>query len=180
MTAREVIVGVTGGIAAYKAAAVVSKLAQSDIAVSVVMTESAMSFVGSATFSALSGRPTYSALFEAACPLGAHIELARRADLLCVAPASANFLARAAQGIADDLLSTLYLCFTGPVIMAPAMNQEMWAKPAVQRNVEQLVADGVSMVGPAEGWLSCRVRGQGRMAEPETILDAVRKQLAAI
>ena len=110
--------------------------------------------------------------FDPAYPLGPHIEVARRADLLCIAPATANFLARTATGMASDVLSTLYLCFQGPVVMAPAMNREMWAKPSVQRNVTQLTDDGVVMVGPGEGWLSCRESGAGRMAEVNEILAA--------
>lgn len=175
MSTREIIVGVSGGIAAYKAADLVSKTAQAGDSVTVVMTESAQKFVGPATFAALSGKPVATKLFGPAFPLGAHIELARRADILCVAPATADFIAKAANGYADDLLSTLYLCFEGPVWFAPAMNVEMWNKPSVQRNVEQLKADGVTMIGPGEGWLSCRVKGVGRMAEVPEILDALTK-----
>lgn len=175
---REIVVGVTGGIAGYKAAALVSQLVQAGFGVTVVMTAAARHFIGEATFAALSSRPVAKQIFdEAAYPLGAHIELARRSQLLCIAPASADFLAKAAHGIADDLLSTLYLAFTGPVFMAPAMNAEMWAKPAVQRNVEQLRQDGVQFIDPQEGWLSCRVRGVGRMAQPELIAAAVSQAL---
>lgn len=174
----EILVGVTGGIAAYKAADLVSKLSQSGANVSVVMTEHAKRFVGEATFAALSGRPVVSQIFHPSHPLGAHIELARQADLLCIAPASANFLAKTATGISDDLLTTLYLCFQRKVIMAPAMNSEMWAKPSVQRNVAQLQSDGVTMIGPGSGWLSCRETGTGRMAEAAEILDACLKSVA--
>jgi phosphopantothenoylcysteine decarboxylase/phosphopantothenate--cysteine ligase len=111
-------------------------------------------------------------------PLGAHIQLAEKADLLCVAPATANFLAKAAHGIADDLLSTLYLSFAGPVLVAPAMNTVMWNKPSVQRNVQQLRADGAHVIDPEEGWLSCRARGPGRMADPDVILEAIRGKLS--
>jgi phosphopantothenoylcysteine decarboxylase/phosphopantothenate--cysteine ligase len=97
--------------------------------------------------------------------------------LLCIAPATANFLAKAAQGISDDLISTLYLCFTGPVIVAPAMNCEMWEKAAVQRNVKQLIDDGVEIIDPQEGWLSCRTKGVGRMASPEEIADVIVNRL---
>ncbi|QDS98900.1 flavoprotein [Adhaeretor mobilis] len=177
----EMVVGVSGGIAAYKSAALVSQLVQEDIGVTVVMTKAAKHFVGEATFAALSGRPVASDSFEpSAYPLGAHIELARKADLLCVAPATANYLAQAASGLADDLLSTLTLCFTGPVLVAPAMNNEMWTKPSVQRNVEQLLADGVHTIGPGEGWLSCRVQGAGRMAEPAEIAQEIHRLLDAI
>ena len=178
MTGREIIVGVTGGIAAYKTAMLVSQLVQNGAAVTVVMTEAAEQFIGRATFAALTGRPVATKIFdEAHYPLGAHIQLAENKDLLVVAPASADFLARAASGIADDLLSTLYLAFSGPVIMAPAMNMAMWEKPAVQRNVEQLRADGVQFVEPESGWLSCRQVGAGRMATPEMIIAAVAARL---
>lgn len=170
-----VLLGVTGGIAAFKAAALTSQLAQNGFAVQVVLTPAAASFVGAATFAALSGRPVVQDMFDPAFPLGPHIELARQADLLCIAPATANFLAKAAQGMADDLLSTLYLCFTKPVLMAPAMNCEMWNKPAAQRNVKQLEQDGVQFVGPQSGWLSCRDQGVGRMAEANEIFAAIEK-----
>jgi phosphopantothenoylcysteine decarboxylase/phosphopantothenate--cysteine ligase len=178
MTTREVIVGVSGGIAAYKTAGMVSQLVQSGVGVSVVLTASAKEFIGAATFAALTGRPVYEHVFDhERHPLGAHIELAERAGLLCVAPATANVLAKAAHGMADDLLSTLLLSFTGPVLLAPAMNCEMWEKPSVQRNVAQLRKDGVHFVDPEEGWLSCRSRGIGRMAAPEKILAAIEQLL---
>ena len=171
----KMIVAVTGGIAAFKAAALVSKLAQAGHDVCAVMSPAAEKFVGAATFTALTGKPVVTDLFDDRFPLGSHIELARSYDMLCVAPATAHFLAAAAQGHSNDLLSTLYLCFTGPVVVAPAMNVEMWEKPAVARNVEQLKADGVTIVGPSEGWLSCRTRGTGRMAEPEEIIEAIKQ-----
>jgi phosphopantothenoylcysteine decarboxylase/phosphopantothenate--cysteine ligase len=178
MKSRELLVGVTGGIAAYKTAMLVSQLVQQGAKVTVVMTRSAEQFIGAATFAALTGRPVARESFDDAhYPLGAHIELAERGELLCVAPATANFLAKAAQGMADDLLSTLYLAFPGPVVVAPAMNNDMWAKPAVQRNVAQLRQDGVRIVDPEEGWLSCRKRGPGRMAAPETIAAAIAEAL---
>jgi phosphopantothenoylcysteine decarboxylase/phosphopantothenate--cysteine ligase len=178
MKSRELLVGVTGGIAAYKTAMLVSQLVQQGAKVTVVMTPSAEQFIGAATFAALTGRPVARESFDDAhYPLGAHIELAERGELLCVAPSTANFLAKAAQGMADDLLSTLYLAFPGPVVVAPAMNNDMWAKPAVQRNVAQLRADGVRIVDPEEGWLSCRKRGPGRMAAPETIAAAIAEAL---
>ncbi len=176
--AREILVGVTGGIAAYKTAALVSDLVQSGVGVTVVMTREATKFVGPATFRALTGRRVATRSFESDDhPLGPHIELARQAELLCVAPATANFLAKAACGLADDLLSTLLLSFTGKVFMAPAMNKEMWAKAAVQRNVAQLVEDGVQMIGPGSGWQSCRDVGTGRMAEAAEIAAAIRSAL---
>lgn len=175
---REILIGVTGGIAAYKTAALVSDLVQSGLGVTAIMTRSAEKFVGRATFAALTGRPVATRSFAShEHPLGAHIQLARQAELLCVAPATADFLAKAACGLADDLLTTLLLSFTGTVLMAPAMNKEMWAKPAVRRNVAQLVEDGVQMVGPGDGWQSCRERGVGRMAEAAEIAAAVRAAL---
>ena len=177
---RELVIGVSGGIAAYKTAALVSRLVQQGAGVTVVMTQAAGEFIGQATFAALTARPVCQKPFDARqFPLGAHIELAHRAELLCVAPATANFLAQAAGGLADDLLSALYLSFTGPVLMAPAMNCEMWGKPAVQRNVDRLRADGVELIGPSAGWLSCRTEGQGRMAEPDDIYQAIVANLAA-
>ncbi|MCE2792099.1 MAG: flavoprotein [Planctomycetota bacterium] len=173
-----VLVGICGGIAAYKSAMLVSQLAQSGAEIRVVTTASAKEFIGEATLAALSGQPVVCDSFDRSFPLGPHIELARWADVLCIAPTTANFLAKAAQGLADDLLSTLYLCFEGPVLMAPAMNCEMWQKPAVQRNVTQLRSDGVELIDPQEGWLSCRVRGVGRMAEPAVIAEAVARALA--
>lgn len=171
---HEIIVGVTGGIAAFKTASLVSDLVQGGNSVSVVMTESARKFVGLATFRALTGRPVLTEMFDRRnFPLGPHIELARQAELLCVAPATANFMAKVAHGMADDLLSTLLLSFTGPVLLAPAMNADMWAKPAVQRNLAQLRSDGLQIVDPQEGWLSCRQKGIGRMAEPEEIKKAI-------
>lgn len=174
MADQEIIIGVTGGVAAYKTAALTSKLVQAGYGVRVVMTAAAREFIGSATFAALTGRPVYGDVFDQQqFPLGPHIELARSSDLLCVAPATADFMGKAANGLADDLLSTFYLCFTGPVIMAPAMNCEMWEKGAVQRNVTRLREDGVQIVGPGEGWLSCRQRGMGRMAEADELFEAI-------
>jgi phosphopantothenoylcysteine decarboxylase/phosphopantothenate--cysteine ligase len=143
------------------------------------MTAAAEKFIGPATFAALTGRPVARHLFdEAQFPLGAHITLAERAELLVVAPASADFLAKAAHGLADDLLSTLYLAFRGKKLFAPAMNTAMWEHPAVQRNINQLRTDGVQFVEPGSGWLSCRQVGAGRMAEPEDILATIRSLLA--
>jgi phosphopantothenoylcysteine decarboxylase/phosphopantothenate--cysteine ligase len=177
MQGREIVIGVTGGIAAYKTAALVSQLVQAGAGVSVVLSRAAEEFVGQATFAALTGRPVHTQVFSRDEPLGAHITLAAKAELLCVAPATANFLAKAACGLADDLLTTLYLAFTGPVILVPAMNCEMWDKRAVQRNVAQLRSDGVLFVDPEEGWLSCRTRGVGRMAAPDKIYAAIEEAL---
>jgi len=178
---REVLLGVCGGIAAYKTAMLASRLIQSGIGVSVVMTASAEKFIGGATFAALTGRSVPSEIIDpGAYPLGPHIELAERGEVLCIAPATANFLAKAACGIADDLLTTLYLAFAGPVLVAPAMNSQMWDHPTVSRNVEQLRADGVRIIDPEEGWQSCRRSGAGRMAEPETILASIEHALAKL
>jgi phosphopantothenoylcysteine decarboxylase/phosphopantothenate--cysteine ligase len=167
-------VGVGGGIAAYKSAELVSRLVQNAYPVCVVMTKAAQRFVAPDTFAALTGRPVATSLFESVrYPLGTHIELADRGSILCVAPASADLLAKAAHGLADDLLSTLLLSFTGPILLAPAMNWAMWAKPAVQRNVAALREDGFQFVGPGEGWQSCRKSGVGRMAEPDEIFGAI-------
>ncbi len=176
----EIVVGVSGGIAAYKAAALTSLLVQDGAQVTAVLTRNARRFIGAATFAALTGRPVASRSFDpAAFPLGAHIELATKADLVIVAPATADLLAKAAGGVADDLLTTLLLCAECPVLYAPAMNAAMWEKPAVQRNVQQVAADGGIIVQPGTGWLSCRRQGTGRMAEPEEIAAVIRTTLAA-
>lgn len=178
MKGRELVIGVTGGIAAYKTAALVSQLVQAGAGVSVVMSASALEFVGAATFEALSGRPVHTGVFrETGHPLGVHIDLAEKAELFCVAPATANFLAKAACGLADDLLTTLVLSCGGKLLVAPAMNCQMWAKRAVQRNVEQLRADGAVIIDPEEGWLSCRQQGAGRMASPERIREVIAQTL---
>ncbi|MHC4402460.1 MAG: flavoprotein [Planctomycetota bacterium] len=175
MNRRELLIGVTGGIAAYKTAALVSRLVQAGARVSVVMTESATRLVGPKTFEALTGRPVGTTMWtDGAHP---HIELADAAELVCVAPATANLLAKAAIGLADDLLSTVLLSFDGPVILAPAMNHRMWQKPAVKRNVETLRADGFLLVGPESGYLSCGTVGMGRMASPERIFNVIAETL---
>jgi phosphopantothenoylcysteine decarboxylase len=178
MTGREILLGVTGGVAAYKAADLCSKIVQQGDLVSVVMTESARQFIGATTFEALTGRPVYSDSFR---PIehfqGEHIGLARRAQLFVVAPATANFLAQAAGGFAGDLLSTLILTATCPLLLAPAMNCDMWDKKSVQRNVAQLRSDGAHIVDPSSGWLSCGQIGSGRMAEPVEILAAINNLL---
>ncbi len=173
---REILIGVSGGIASYKTAVLVSQLVQAGHGVTVVMTKAATQFVGQATFAALTGRSVASEIFDdAAHPLGAHIAFAERADLFCVAPATANFMAKAANGLADDLVSTLYLAFPGKIMIAPAMNCEMWEKAVVQRNLKQLRDDGIEIVDPDEGWLSCRKKGVGRMAAPEKLQSAIDK-----
>ena len=171
---REVLVGVTGGIAAYKAAALVSRLVQAGAATNVVMTEHAARFVGPLTFQAITGRPVHTDPFAAPDVYHAdHIALADRAEIVVVAPATANCLGKLAHGIADDLLSTVLLAVEAPVLLAPAMNVRMWDHPAVRANVKLLESRGVHLVGPEEGRLACGATGQGRMAEPETILAAI-------
>lgn len=178
MKGREVLIGVTGGIAAYKTAVLVSQLVKAGAGVTVIMTQSATKLVAPKTFEALTGRPVGLRVFgHRAHP---HIEAAEDAELLCVAPATANILAKAACGLADDLLSTVLLAFDGPILMAPAMNSVMWEKPAVQRNITQLRADGILLIDPEEGRLSCGMYGPGRMAEPDTIFNAIAKRLQAV
>jgi phosphopantothenoylcysteine synthetase/decarboxylase len=176
--AHELIIGVSGGIAAFKTAALVSSLVQDGHGVTVVMTRAARKFIGAATFRALTGRPVVSQSFDEHYPLGAHIELADKGQLLCVAPASADILAKAAHGLADDLLSTLLLSFTGPIVFVPAMNSGMWEKKSVQRNIKTLRDDGFHFVDPGTGWQSCRRTGKGRMAEPADIQKEIERLLA--
>jgi len=176
---REILVGVTGGIAAFKAAALVSALAQAGAGVSVVLTRAAARFVAPLTFHALSGRPVYDDLWSAPDGSAApHIVLADRAEVAVVAPATADLLAKAAHGIADDLLTSTLVALEAPLIVAPAMHERMWRHPAVQANVETLRARGVQLVGPAEGRLACGTSGPGRMVEPDAILAAVVRALA--
>jgi phosphopantothenoylcysteine decarboxylase/phosphopantothenate--cysteine ligase len=175
---KEILLGVTGGIAAYKAADLCSKLVQRGARVSVILTESAHQFIGPVTFEALTGRPVNSDPFQAQEHFrGEHIGLAQRANLAIVAPATAASIARLAYGLSDDLLITTLLVATCPVLLAPAMNSDMWAKPSVQRNVRLLQEDGHHLVGPEDGWLSCGQIGPGRMAEPTAILQAAEKLL---
>ena len=178
LASYEVLVCVTGGIAAYKAAALVSKLIQDGCRVSVALTRSARKFIGPVTFQALTGRPVLTSQWHTADP-GAmeHLRPSETADLVVVAPATANVLGKLANGIADDLVSTLLLGAACPVLLAPAMNTRMWQHPAVQRNVTFLRENGFALVGPDEGWLACRDSGPGRMSEPEAILAAVRSAL---
>jgi len=178
MQGHEILLGVAGGVAAYKSAELASRLVQAGAGVSVVMTPSARRFIGATTFEALTGRPVSCRMFAPTEHfMGEHIGLARRARLMVVAPATAATLARFALGLANDLLSTIYLAFTGPVLLAPAMNAQMWARPAVQRNVAQLRADGAQIIEPGTGWLSCGVVGPGRMAEPAEIFDCIDRQI---
>jgi phosphopantothenoylcysteine decarboxylase / phosphopantothenate---cysteine ligase len=177
---KKIILGVTGGIAAYKAAELCRLLVKAGAEVRVVMTAAAQQFVTPLTFQALSGKPVLTSLWDAASGDGMeHIHLSRDADLLLVAPASADFLAKLVHGRADDLLSTLCLARTSPLAVAPAMNREMWAAAPTQRNLEQLRADSVSLLGPAAGEQACGEIGPGRMLEPAEILAALPGVLGA-
>lgn len=178
---RRVLVGVSGGIAAYKTAFLVSRLAQAGADVTVAMTDSATRFVGALTFQALSGRPVYTSQWEhieASDPQ--HIALARGLDVAVVAPCSANMLAKLATGRTDDAVSLILSAVDRartPVVLAPAMNSQMWAQPATQRNVALLREDGFALVGPGDGWQACREVGPGRMSEPEEIAAAMAASL---
>jgi phosphopantothenoylcysteine decarboxylase/phosphopantothenate--cysteine ligase len=181
----EVLVIVSGGIAAYKTCTLVSRLVQRGAGVTVAMTDAATRFVGPATFQSLSGRRVLTSLWVAESDFDAqHIHLTERADVVVVAPATANLIAKTAQGLADDLCSTL-LASIGPtagqggtpVIVAPSMNSRMWANPFVQANVTRLREAGYTLVGPEEGWMACRAAGVGRMSEPDSLLDHIESAL---
>jgi phosphopantothenoylcysteine decarboxylase/phosphopantothenate--cysteine ligase len=171
---RSILLAVTGGVAAYKAAELCRLLVKEGAQVQVVLTAAGARFVGAATFQALSGRPVFDDLWDARVDNGmAHIELTRAADLVVVAPATADVLARAANGLSDDLLATLLLASNKPVLFAPAMNREMWGHPATQRNVARLREDGALISGPAAGEQACGEVGEGRMLEPEELLQDI-------
>jgi phosphopantothenoylcysteine decarboxylase / phosphopantothenate---cysteine ligase len=171
---RRVVLGITGGIAAYKSAELTRLLVKEGIGVDVVMTEAATRFVAPMTFQALSGKPVLSSLWDSgAANAMAHIDLSRHADAIVVAPASANFIAKIAHGLADDLLSTLCLARNCPLLVAPTMNVQMWMNAATQRNVARLEADGIEVLGPGSGGQACGEVGDGRMLEPEEILAAL-------
>jgi phosphopantothenoylcysteine decarboxylase/phosphopantothenate--cysteine ligase len=178
-----ITLGVTGGVAAYKAAELVRRLQQEGFSVEVVMTRAACEFIAPLTFAALTGKKVITGLFaesggeanlESAIE---HIAVAQRTDLLLVAPATADIIAKFSRGISDDFLSTLYLATTAPVIVAPAMNVNMWNHPATQENLESLRSRGVHVVNPDEGYLACGMTGAGRLAGQEAIVAAVREVL---
>lgn len=170
---RNLVLGVSGGIAAYKAAELTRLLVKAGVQVDVVMTEAATRFVTPVTFQALSGRTVRTDLWDARIGNNmAHIDLTRGADGILIAPASADILAKLAHGFADDLLSTLCLARECALMVAPAMNRQMWEHPATQRNLAQLQADGVAIFGPGEGDQACGETGLGRMLEPEEVLEA--------
>lgn len=174
LTGKTIVLGICGGIAAYKAAELVRLLGKAGAAVHVVMTENGARFVTPTTFQALSGNPVWTTPWDdRRANSMSHIELTRMADALLIVPASANMIAKIANGIADDLLSTLVLARDCPLLVAPAMNRQMWNNPATQRNVRQLQADGITLIGPDSGSQACGEVGEGRMTEPEAIREAL-------
>jgi phosphopantothenoylcysteine decarboxylase/phosphopantothenate--cysteine ligase len=175
LAGKRLVLGVTGGIAAYKAAELSRLLMQEGVEVQVVMTESAGRFVGASTFQALTGNKVFTRLWDADMTNSmAHISLSREADAILIAPASADFIAKLAHGLADDLLSTLCLARNCPLLVAPAMNLQMWENAATQRNLTTLQQDEIVILGPASGYQACGECGVGRMLEPANLLDAVR------
>ena len=176
---KKILLGVTGGIAAYKAAELVRRLSERGVEVHVVMTQAACGFITPVTMQALSGHPVYTDMWDARISDNmAHIELTRDKAAVVIAPATADFLAKLAVGLADDLLSTLCLARNCPLFVAPAMNRQMWEDPATQRNVRQLRADGVEVLGPASGDQACGEVGMGRMLEAQEIAVALAAFLA--
>jgi phosphopantothenoylcysteine decarboxylase / phosphopantothenate---cysteine ligase len=176
LAGKRILLGITGGVAAYKSALLVRSLVTAGADVQVVMTAAAARFVTPATFQALSGKPVFTDMWDARIPNNmGHIELSRDRELIVVAPATANFMAKVAHGLADDLLSTLALARECPLMLAPAMNRQMWENAATQRNVRTLTADGITLIGPEAGDQACGETGMGRMLEPERIhADIVR------
>lgn len=180
LAGREFIVAVCGGISAYKSADLVSKLAQAGAGVTVVMTRSAQQFVTPLTFQALSGRPVRTDTFD--LPVSSdpqHIGLTERADLMIVAPATANIIAKAAHGICDDLVSVMICAAACPVVFCPAMNNRMWDNAVTQENCRKLASLGYPFIGPESGWLACRSIGSGRMSDPPKIIEQITPLLAA-
>lgn len=169
-----IILGVGGGIAAYKSAELARLLMERGHAIQVVMTAAAEEFIRPVTFAALTGQKVLTNLFAIESAIE-HIAVAQQHELLAVAPATADLMAKFAGGLADDFLSTLYLAFTGPVVIAPAMNVNMWQHPATQANLEKLRERGHQVVGPGEGWLACGMTGAGRLSDPEEIAEAIER-----
>ncbi|MCO4888914.1 bifunctional phosphopantothenoylcysteine decarboxylase/phosphopantothenate--cysteine ligase CoaBC [Cupriavidus sp. WGtm5] len=171
---KHIVLGLTGGIACYKSAELVRLLTKAGATVQVAMTEAATHFITPVTMQALSGRPVFLSQWDARIDNNmAHIDLSREADAIVIAPASTDFMARLANGLCDDLLSTLCIARDCPLLVAPAMNRQMWAAPATQRNAAQLRADGVVILGPGSGDQACGEVGDGRMLEPEELLDDI-------
>ena len=170
----KILLGVTGGIAAYKAAELARLLQRNNVQVQVAMTEAGTKFVTPATFQALTGKPVVTSLWDAGFDNSmAHIELSRGVDAIVIAPATADFIAKLAHGICDDLLSTVAVARNCPLLVAPAMNREMWDNPATQRNVATLRNDGIAVLGPAAGDQACGEVGMGRMLEPEDLVHDI-------
>ena len=179
LAGKRLLLGVSAGIAAYKSALIVRLLKQAGCEVRVVMTEGAQAFITPLTLQALSGEPVRTSLLDPEAEAGmGHIELARWADAIVIAPATADLIARLVHGMADDLLTTLCLASEAPRLIAPAMNQAMWRHPTTQRNVKQLATDGWQLIGPAAGDQACGDVGPGRMSEPDEILEAVSRHFA--
>jgi phosphopantothenoylcysteine decarboxylase/phosphopantothenate--cysteine ligase len=175
---KEIIIAVCGGIAAYKVADVVSKLVQMGAGVNVIMTREAQKFITPLTFEAISGRKVRSDTFELVDTSDPqHISLTERADLMIVAPATSNIIAKVAHGLCDDLVSLMICAAACPVVFAPAMNNRMWEHPVAQENFAKLAGIGYRFIGPEEGWLACRNRGVGRMSEPQKIVDEICRML---
>ena len=171
---KHIVLGITGGIAAYKAAELLRLLMKQGVAVQVAMTEAATHFITPTTMQGLSGQPVFTSQWDDAVPNGmAHINLSRAADAIVIAPASADFIAKLAHGLADDLLSTMCLARNCPLIIAPAMNREMWLNAATQRNITQLINDGVQVLGPDSGVQACGETGVGRMLEADVLAEEV-------
>ena len=171
---KKILLGITGGIAAYKAPELARQLMQEGASVQVVMTEAAQQFVTPVTMQALTGNPVYFSQWDSTIPNNmAHIELSRSADAILVAPASADFMAKLSLGLADDLLSTLCLARDCPLLVTPAMNKQMWEHAATQRSVQRLIDDGIALLGPASGFQACGEIGMGRMLEPTEITEQV-------
>lgn len=171
---KTILLGLTGGIACYKVAELTRLLIKAGATVQVAMTEAATQFITPVTMQALSGRPVFASQWDARIANNMpHIDLSREADLIVIAPASTDFLAKLAHGQCDDLLSTLCVARDCPLVAAPAMNRQMWANPATQRNVAQLRADGITLLGPDSGDQACGEIGDGRMLEPEALLEAI-------
>lgn len=179
LAGKTILLGVTGGIAAYKAAHLCSLLVREGAAVDVVMTDAAQRFVTPLTFETLTQRPVHTGMWESYTPTPGHIALGDRADILVLAPATANTLAKYAHGIADNLLTSILLATRAPILAAPAMNEKMLDHPATAANLDTLRARGVHLLEPDAGRLACGTTGRGRMPEPEVILAAVLRLLTA-
>ena len=173
---KKIVLGITGGVAAYKAAELTRLLLKAGAQVQVVMTEGAQQFITPVTMQALSGQPVFTSMWDGGVPNGMpHIELSRNADAIVIAPASADFMAKLLHGRADDLLSALCLARDCPLLIAPAMNKQMWENPATQRNVAQLIKDDITLLGPDSGTQACGETGMGRMLEPEDLLAHINR-----